>query len=65
MTVDRAERLTLRVPEVAELLGVSRSIVYDWVEAGLIPHVKVGRTVLIGVRDLDEWLARQTRRKGA
>lgn len=62
---DLGERLTYRVPEVAALLGVSRSIVFDWVEAGLIPHVKVQRTVLIPRRELEEWLARQTRRKGA
>lgn len=62
MTVDR---VSYRAPEVAQMLGVSKASVYDWVESGLLPHVKVNRTVLIRAEDLEAFLARHTRRKGA
>lgn len=62
---DREERLAYRAPEVARLLGVSRSIVYDWIKAGTIPSVTVGSTVLVPRVSLEEWLARRTRVRGA
>lgn len=35
----------LTAEEVAQLLRVNRSSVYRWVEQGLLPAVKIGRTV--------------------
>jgi excisionase family DNA binding protein len=35
----------LTAEEVADLLRVNRSSVYRWVERGLLPAIKVGRTV--------------------
>lgn len=59
-----AERLTLRVPEVAEMLGVPARTVYRWVELGTIPTIRVNRVVLIPRRALEDWLLRETRRVG-
>ena len=37
----------LTIPELAKIMGLSRSQVFRKVQAGLIPHQKVGRIYLI------------------
>lgn len=41
------ERWTLNVPEAARLLGLSRGSAYQAIATGEIPHIKVGRRILI------------------
>lgn len=41
------EHLNLTVPEAAAALRVSRDVVYGLCRHGRIPHVRVGRKVLI------------------
>lgn len=55
------DRLTLRVPEAAELLGVPLSTCYQWAAEGRIPTVRVGRVVLIPRKALEAWLERESR----
>ena len=43
----RQERLTYSVTEVAEMLGISRSMAYESVYRGEIPAVRIGRRVLV------------------
>jgi len=50
-------RLTVRVPEAAKMLGISRSVAYEAVSRGEIPSVKIGRRVLIPVAALERLLA--------
>ncbi len=45
------------VKEVAEMLGVSRSLVYDKVCKGTIPSRRVGRRILIPASYVEEILA--------
>ena len=45
------------VKEVAELLGVSRSLIYDKVCRGTIPSRRVGRRILIPATYVEEILA--------
>jgi excisionase family DNA binding protein len=40
-------RVTITVPEAAELLGISESAAYEAAARGELPAVKVGRRVLI------------------
>lgn len=49
-------RLTYRVSEVADQLGVHRSTVARWVTAGLLRHVKVNGVCLIRPADLEAFL---------
>jgi excisionase family DNA binding protein len=56
------ERLTLRVGEVATLLGVPERTVYRWVADGHLPVVRVGRVTLVPRRDLEEWVEREKKR---
>ena len=51
----------LRPHEVARLLGVRRSSVYEYVRTGRLPHVRVGRHVRFLREDLEDWIRRQRR----
>ena len=52
-----ADRLTLSVPEAAQLLGVSRMTAYSAVREGTIPSLRIGRRVLVPRAALDPLLA--------
>jgi excisionase family DNA binding protein len=52
-----ADRLTLSVPEAAQLLGVSRMTAYSAVREGTIPSLRIGRRVLVPRAALDRLLA--------
>ena len=52
----RQERLTLTVEEAAEALGISRAFAYESVRRGDIPHIKIGRRILIPKAKLEELL---------
>jgi excisionase family DNA binding protein len=41
------ERLTITVEEAAILLGLSRNSAYQGIATGEIPHIKVGKRILI------------------
>jgi excisionase family DNA binding protein len=41
------ERLTLSVEEAADQLGISRALAYEAVRRGQIPHVRIGRRILV------------------
>jgi len=42
--------------EIAELLGVKTSTVYQWTHQGFIPHVKLGRFVRFREVDVTKWI---------
>ncbi len=56
------QRLLLRIPEAADMLGLSRSKVYDLLASGL-PCVKIGRAKRIPVTGLRKWLEAQEGRE--
>jgi excisionase family DNA binding protein len=41
------QRLTYSVEEAAELLGISCAFAYECVNRGEIPHLRIGRRILI------------------
>lgn len=47
----------LRVPEVADRLGVTPSRLYDLVRTGALPVVRIGRQLRVHPKQLEEWLA--------
>ena len=51
-----SERLTLTVTEAAELLGVSRNSLYEAVRRNEIPHLRIGRRIVIPRRQLENML---------
>jgi excisionase family DNA binding protein len=47
----------LRIPQVAQILGVSKRQAYDWVVRGILPGVvRAGRAVYVRKRALERWL---------
>jgi len=55
-TVEAAGRVTMTVPEVAQLLGISRSSAYEAVKAGELPSRRLGGRLFIPVVALRRWL---------
>ena len=53
---NRVRRL-ITVDELASLLAVKPSWVYERTAAGSIPHVRVGRYVRFRLHEIDDWLA--------
>lgn len=51
-------RLLLRVPEVAEVLALSRSKVYELIGAGL-PAIHIGRATRVPLAALRKWMEEQ------
>ena len=41
------QRLTYSVDEAAEALGISRASAYEAIQRGEIPHIKIGKRILI------------------
>jgi excisionase family DNA binding protein len=44
---DQPPKQTLTIPEVARLLGVGRNTLYDAVNRGEIPVLRIGRRILM------------------
>ena len=54
--MSRTEPLTYSVDEVAELLGIGRSVAYECVRNGSIPATRVGRRWLVPRKRFHAWL---------
>jgi excisionase family DNA binding protein len=50
--------LLLRVPEVARLLGISRSAMYQLVASAQVPVVRIGRSIRVVRKGLEAWIDR-------
>ncbi len=46
----------LTIDELAEVLSVKKSTIYQWVHLGLIPHIKVGRLLRFKEGNIQKWL---------
>lgn len=52
--------LTLTVPEVGEVLGISRAGAYELVRSKGFPHMKVGTRILVPKDKFLAWIDAQT-----
>ncbi len=52
----------LNVPEVARLLSIGRTKVYDLIKNEGLPSVRVGSALRVSVEDLHTWIEERTRR---
>jgi len=50
----------LTVDELAQVLLVKKSTIYQWRHLGLIPYIKVGRLVRFREKDIQKWLSSRT-----
>jgi len=46
--------------EVADLLSVRKSTIYQWTHQGYIPHVKLGKFVRFNQDKVMEWVERRS-----
>ena len=53
------DRILYRPAEAAEAIGVSRSRIYELINSGTIPSIRVGNTVRVPVADLEKWVSDQ------
>ncbi len=51
--------LLLTVPEAARLLRISRNLAYELIRQNVLPHVRLGRRILIPRHGLELWIAYQ------
>lgn len=54
------QKQLLDTKEAAELLGISRNTLYEWVVQRKVPYVKVGRLTKFRREDLEAWLKKRT-----
>ena len=50
------QRLTYSVDEAAELLGISRTLAYEAIRKGEVPHIKIGKRILVPKAMIEELL---------
>lgn len=55
--MEKQEPLLISVVEAAERVGLSKSTVYELIDAGRFPHKRVGRRILVPVKALERWAA--------
>lgn len=45
--------------EIADVLGVSKSTIYQWTHQEYIPHIKLGRFVRFRQSQVEKWLTQR------
>lgn len=50
------EKLVYSVPEIAELLGISRSYAYELVRNGTIPAIVLGKKRVVSKKKFESWI---------
>ena len=58
--MDEDQRLLLTAREAGELLHVGRTTIYEYLSAGLLPTLKVGRSIRIPRAALERWIEQNT-----
>ena len=44
------------VSDISDLLGISVAMTYERIRAGVIPHKRLGRRIIVPRRLFDDWL---------
>ncbi|MDY4509122.1 MAG: helix-turn-helix domain-containing protein [Candidatus Faecousia sp.] len=55
----KREKLTLSVPEAAQIVGVSQSKMYEIVKIKGFPTIQIGRRLLVSAKGLERWIEEQ------
>jgi excisionase family DNA binding protein len=59
MTSTSEAPLLLTVPEAARVLRISRNLAYELIAQRRLPHVRLGRRILIPRPGLERWISQQ------
>lgn len=54
------DRLLLSVKDAAASLSIGRNLCYELIAQGHIPHVRLGRRILVPRAGLETWIARES-----
>ena len=57
--------LLLRIPEVARMLGIARSLAYEMARDGRLPVVHIGKAVRVPRRRLEAWIEERAEAESA
>ena len=57
------DKLLLKPNEVAQILGIGRSLTYELIAQGLIPSVRLGRCIRVPSESLKRWLQEQENKR--
>lgn len=52
--MEKNDKKFFKIKELAAILNVSRSLLYEKVNSGDIPHIRIGRAILIPITFVDE-----------
>ena len=55
--MEQLEKQVFTVPEVAYMLGISKSYAYEMVKCKVIPVLEIGTRKVVPKRQFEEWLA--------
>ena len=50
------ERLLLKPSEVAQILGIGRSMAYELINQEVIPSIRLGRCIRVSKESLEQWI---------
>lgn len=62
---ENTEVLMLTVPQVAKALQIARGRAYELVARGVIPSVRLGKSIRVPRDALLEWMEQETRKERA
>jgi excisionase family DNA binding protein len=54
--MDHTEKLLLRASEVSQIAGLGKSKTYELIAAGVIPSVRIGKSVRVPAAQLRAWI---------
>ena len=49
----------LNIYELAEILGFSPRIIYDWIYVGFVPHYKFPKGVRSKLSEINKWISKK------
>jgi excisionase family DNA binding protein len=57
------EKLLLRPTEAAEVIGLGRSKMYELLAKGIVPSIRIGKSVRVSVAALRNWVEQQEQKQ--
>lgn len=54
------EKLTCSIPEAAQMLGISRSVMYPLTRSEGFPVIQVGHRRIVSIKGLERWVAKMS-----
>lgn len=59
MSETNGAALLISVEEAAQLLSIGRNTAYELIRQGRLPHIRLGRRVLVPRFGLEQWIAQE------